>query len=175
MAYKSKTKLRARIMKQIRMKVNKTTKSPSTQIGKLRLLSMLQHTQFNTEKAYLNGQETTYHEGSTLHQCMNTLRSEPPKQKKKKGLKLRIRVAVQKPKRRKLNFPTVTVPGTPEEETTIQEVQAKESKKEESVADDLDLSYTTKFTIATNLNRENPTRNQLPGLQRSKPNTSTCW
>jgi hypothetical protein len=74
-------------MKQIRRRVSKVTKSPSTQ---LRLLSMLQHTQFDTEKAYMNGQETTYHDGSTLHQCMNTLRSEPPKPKKKKGLKLKI-------------------------------------------------------------------------------------
>jgi hypothetical protein len=62
---------------------------------------------------------------------MNSIHPEPPKPKKKKGLKLRIRVAVQRPKRRKLNFPPVTVPGTPEEET----------KKEEGIDDDLDLYY----------------------------------
>ncbi len=72
---------------------------------------------------------------------MNSIHPEPPKPKKKKGLKLKIRVAVQRPKRRKLKFPTVTVPGTPEGETTIQEVQAKESKKEEGIDDDLDLYY----------------------------------
>jgi hypothetical protein len=124
-------------MKQIRRRVNKVKKSSSTQ---LRLLSMHQYTQFETAQAFMNDQGT-YHGGSTLHQCMNSFRLEPPKPKKKKGLKLRIRVAVQRPKRRKLNFPTVTVPGTPEEETITQEVQAKESKREEGIHDDLDLYY----------------------------------
>jgi hypothetical protein len=56
-------------------------------------------------------------------------------------LKLRIRVAVQKPKRRKLNFPMVTVPGTPEEENDTHEVQTQESKKEKGIDDNLDLYY----------------------------------
>jgi hypothetical protein len=34
-------------------------------------------------------------------------------------------VAVQKPKRRKLNFPTVTVPGTPEEQKTRMKCKRK--------------------------------------------------
>jgi hypothetical protein len=148
MAYKSKTKLRARIMKQIRRRVCKVAISSSTQLGQLRLLSIHQYTQFETAQAFMNDQGT-YHGGSTLHQCMNSIRPEPPKPKKKKGLKLRIRVAVQRPKRRKLkrpkrrklNFSTVTVPGTPEGETTTQEVRAKESKKEEGISDDLDLYY----------------------------------
>jgi hypothetical protein len=72
---------------------------------------------------------------------MNIIHQEPPKPKKKKGLKLKIRVAVQRPKRRKLNFPTATIPGTPEGDTITQEVQAKESKKEEGIDDDLDLYY----------------------------------
>jgi hypothetical protein len=122
MAYKSKTKLRGRIMKQIRRKVSKVTRSQNTQIDKLRLLSKYQYTQFETTQAFLNTQE-------------------PPKPKKKKGLKLRIRVAVQRPKRRRLNFPTVTILGTPEGETITKEVQAKESKKEEGIGDDLDLYY----------------------------------
>jgi hypothetical protein len=138
MAYKSKTKLRGRIMKQIRGKVSKVTRPQNTQIDKLRLLSKYQYTQFETTQAFLNNQGT-YHGGSRLHQCVNTIHQEPPKPKKKKGLKLRIRVAVQRPKRRKLNFPTVTIPGTPEGETIKQEVQAKESKKEEGIDDDLDL------------------------------------
>jgi hypothetical protein len=97
---------------------------------------------------------------------------QPPKAKKEKGLKLRIKVAVQKPKRRKLNFPTVTVPGTPEEQKDTHEVQTQETKKQKGIEDDLNL-YTTRFTIATNLRRGNPTRSQLPDLQLSKRNTNT--
>ena len=137
MAYKNKTKLRARIMKQIRRKVRKVQ---STSFNQMRLLSMLQYKQFDTTQAFMDNQGA-YHEKSTLHQCMNALRPEPPKPKKKKGLKLRIRVAVQKPKKRKLNFPTVTVPGTTEGETTAQEVQAQEPKEEKGIDDDLDLYY----------------------------------
>jgi hypothetical protein len=80
MKYKSKTKLRARIMKQIRMKVNKVVKSPNTQLSQLRLLSMHQYTQFETAQAFLNTQDT-YHGGSNLHQCMNSIHPEPPKPK----------------------------------------------------------------------------------------------
>jgi hypothetical protein len=140
MAYKSKTKVRGRIMKQIRRKVSKVARSPNTQIYKLRLLSKHQYTQFETAQAFLNNQDT-YHGGSDLHQCMNSIHTQPPKPQKKKGLKLRIRVAVQRPKRRRLNFPTVTIPGTPEGETITKEVRAKESKKEEGIGDDLDLYY----------------------------------
>jgi hypothetical protein len=80
MAYKSRTKVRARIMKQIRKRVKKAR----TQLNQLRNLSMYQHTQFDTEKAYMNDQETTYYEGKTLTQCMNSLQSKPPKRKRRK-------------------------------------------------------------------------------------------
>jgi hypothetical protein len=74
-------------------------------------------------------------------QCANALRTEPPKSRKKKGLKLRIKVAVQKPKRRKLNFPTVMVPGTPEEQKDTHEVQTQETEKQKGIEDDLNLYY----------------------------------
>jgi hypothetical protein len=71
---------------------------------------------------------------------MNTLH-QPPKPKKKKGLKLRIKVAVQQPKRRKLNFPTITVPGTPEEQKDMHEEQTQETEKQKGIDDDLNLYY----------------------------------
>ncbi len=50
-------------------------------------------------------------------------------------------MAVQKPKRRKLNFPTVTVPGTPEEQKDTHEVQIQETEKQKGIEDDLNLYY----------------------------------
>jgi hypothetical protein len=72
---------------------------------------------------------------------MNTLHPVPPKSKKKEGLKSRIRVAIQKPKRRRLKYPMVTVAGTPEEENDTHEVQTLETKKKRGIDDDLDLYY----------------------------------
>ena len=159
MGYKSKTKLRARIMRQIKVTAKKVVKpsrmqrtlatkhvnmrlqgwsennkpvyrpelndSPTTKEGdekeesqtkptsitipKLQTLCQLatgQYTQYDTIQGYINEKDT--YGRSTMHQCVNAFH-QPPKPKKEKGLKLRIKVAVQKPKRRKLNFQTVTV------------------------------------------------------------------
>ncbi len=50
-------------------------------------------------------------------------------------------MAVQKPKRRKLNFPTVTVPGTPEEQKDMHEEQTQETEKQKCIDDNLNLYY----------------------------------
>jgi hypothetical protein len=192
MRYKNKTKLRARIMKQIRSKETKTimlptmqrkpatryvnmrlqgwseniepvycpeldrssttqkgdekeesrTKPTSVTIKQLQRLCQLttgQHSQHDIAQGYTNKQDT--YGMSILYQCMNVLHRAPPKSKNKEGLKLRIRVAIQKPKRRKLNYPTVTVPGTPEEEKDTHEVQTIENNKKKGIDDDLDLYY----------------------------------
>jgi hypothetical protein len=194
MRYKNKTKLRARIMRQIRKQETKAEKSasrhinmrlrgwsknnepvyrpelnhsPTTQegdekkesqtkptsitisklqtritISKLQTLCQRmpgQYTQYDILQGYLNEQNT--YKKSIMHQCMNALRTEPPNPRKKKGLKLRIKVAVQKPKRRKLNFPTVTVHGTPEEQKDTHEVQTQETEKQKDIDDDLNLYY----------------------------------
>jgi hypothetical protein len=117
------------------------TEQKDITISKLQTLCQLttgQYTQYDITQGYMNEQHT--YGRSTLHQCMNALH-QPTEPKKKKRLELRIKVAVQKPKRRKLNFPTVTVPGTPEEEKDTHEVRTKESKKKKSIDDDLDLYY----------------------------------
>jgi hypothetical protein len=144
MAYKSKTKLRARIMKQIRKRVKNATISPSTQLNQLRILSMYQHTQFDTAKAYMNGQGTTYHEGQTLNQCMNSLQSIPPK-RKRRNVKMKVRVATQQsqPKREKTSFTPITIPGTPEEDINPQspQISLPRTNTKERVDEDLAIYY----------------------------------
>jgi hypothetical protein len=144
MAYKSKTKLRGRIMKQIRRRVSKVTKSPNTQLRQLRLLSMYQHTQFDTENAYMNSQETTNYKGQTLTQCMNSLQSKPPK-RKRRSVKMKVRVAIQQsqPRREKSSFTPITIPGTPEEDINPQspEISLPRTNTEEGIDEDLTIYY----------------------------------
>jgi hypothetical protein len=117
----------------------KPTSFTTTQLQRLCQLTTGQHSQYDITQGFM-GEQDTYGK-SIMHQCMNALHTEPPKPEKKKGLKLRIKVAVQKTKRRKLNFPTITVPGTPEKEKGTHEVQTQESKKKKGIDDDLDLYY----------------------------------
>jgi hypothetical protein len=101
MSYKGKTKLRMKLMKEIRQKVTKIepissnrkmkaeetqednkedthdnrTSVTRTQLNQLRLLFKEQSTQFDTTQAYINDHSTTYQQGKTLSQCMNALQS----------------------------------------------------------------------------------------------------
>ena len=101
---------------------------------------MHQYTQVDTAKTYMNGQGTTYHEGQTLNQCMNSLQSIPPK-RKRRSVKMKVRVAIQQsqPRREKSSFTPIPIPGTPEEDINPQSPQISISKTntEERIDEDL--------------------------------------
>jgi hypothetical protein len=105
---------------------------------------MHQYTQVDTAKTYMNGQGTTYHEGQTLNQCMNSLQSIPPK-RKRRSVKMKVRVAIQQsqPRREKSSFTPITIPGTPEEDINPQspEISLSRTNTEERIDEDLTIYY----------------------------------
>jgi hypothetical protein len=170
MKYKSRTKVRAKLMQSIRKRVPKQEhirwEQPNSvttnKLRKLLSLSPYYLPQWDTTQGYSN---QTYPEGNVPVQCMNAIRSpNRDTEKTKRRIKLNIRSSLAKRSR-----PTYSQSPYPEPQTTNStKTSLKQMKKNKTKS----LIYTTKSMQNTNLKWENPMLNQSSGLMPSKPNTN---
>ena len=140
MKYKIKTKKRAKLMREIRRKVNWTSpiiqalNGPNHGISThqiKRLLSLAPEpiTQFDTTQAYLIGMN----QGRVLHQCVTTIHRPEEKRAKKRTVQVKVKVTIKKGR-----IPHITNPGTPDHDTTTTKGQ---QQKEQETDEDLQLYY----------------------------------
>ena len=147
MKYKIKTKQRAKLMREIRRKVNWTspiiqalngpTPSLSTsQMKRLLTLAPEPIPTFDTAQAYLGRTDP----GRILRQCMNAIIDSTKTTPKKRKMQIQIRVAVQRKQKKKKDknvFPIV-VPGTPDQPEQNKTERAQQGQNQD---EDLTLYY----------------------------------